>query len=327
MRICIVKLTAMGDIIHAMVALEFIKKKNPEIIIDWVVEVAFKSVLENNPYIDNILPLNLKAIKKRKVAIFEQIAIVKKYSQNNYDMVIDAQGLLKSAIVAKMLGKNVIVGFDKNSIREKIASFFYNTTVSIPYNENTITRNIKVLCEPFDIEVTEEDIFAKSKFLYFQDRDKIELKKDYNLIVIGSTWESRNYPKEKFVAIVERLKIYTYIVWGSDEEYEKALWMQEQSTYLEILPRGSLNTLKSVIADCKLLIGNDTGPTHMAWGLNVPSITIFGPTPINRVYITPINRVIKSSSSINHYRLNKDDFSIQEIEVDDIVKIANELLE
>jgi heptosyltransferase-1 len=64
----------------------------------------------------------------------------------------------------------------------------------------------------------------------------------------------------------------------------------------------------------------------MAWGLNVASITIFGPTPTNRVYVTPINRVVKSASVINHYKLNKNDFSICEIEADEIVKIAKELL-
>ena len=65
MKIAIVKLSAMGDIIHAMVALEFIKKHNPNIKIDWIVESAFKEVLEGNPNIDNILELNLKSIKKK----------------------------------------------------------------------------------------------------------------------------------------------------------------------------------------------------------------------------------------------------------------------
>jgi heptosyltransferase-1 len=64
----------------------------------------------------------------------------------------------------------------------------------------------------------------------------------------------------------------------------------------------------------------------MAWGLNVPSITIFGPTPTNRVYVTPINRVVKSNSIVNHHKLNKNDFSICEIEADEIVKIAKELV-
>ena len=319
MKICIVKLSAMGDIIHAMVALQFIKKEFPNAQIDWIVESGFKGVLENNPHINNILPINLKSLKKKKSSIFNQYKILKTYSKNNYDIVIDAQGLLKSAIVSRIIGAKIIAGFDKDSIREGIASIFYNKKINIPYDANTIDRNATVICEPLGIEVTSQKILNKDKFL-FSNSHVENLSDIFNLFVIGSTWESRNYPKEKFLKIAEALKIDTYIVWGSEEEHEKALWMQEQSEYLHVLPRGSLNDLKYVISKCNLLIGNDTGPTHMAWGLNIPSITIFGPTPINRVYITPINRVVKSSSIINHKKLDKNDFSICEIEIDEIIK-------
>ena len=328
MKICIVKLSAMGDIIHAMVALQFIKKELPSCQIDWIVEDGFKAVLENNPHIDNILPVNLKSIKKNKSEIFNQLKLLKTYSKNNYDIVIDAQGLIKSAIVSKIVGSRVvgsfICGFDKDSIRESIASWFYDKKIYIPYDENTIDRNVKVICAPLGIKVTKDDILNKEPFLFLKNYKK-SLNK-YNLFVIGSTWESRNYPKEKFIQIAERLKIQTYIVWGSPEEKEKALWMEKQSEFLTILPKGNLNNLKSVISNCQLLIGNDTGPTHMAWGLNIPSITIFGPTPINRVYITSINKVIKSDSYVEHYKLDKNDFSISDIKASKIVEIAKELL-
>ena len=128
LKICIVKLSAMGDIIHAMVALQFIKKKLPNAKIDWIVENSFKGVLENNPDINNILPVNLKAIKKNKMELFSQIKLLNLYAKNNYDVVIDAQGLLKSAIVSKIIGGRTvgsfISGFDKDSIREGMASFF-----------------------------------------------------------------------------------------------------------------------------------------------------------------------------------------------------------
>lgn len=332
-KICIVKLSAMGDIVHAMVALEFIKKYLPNSEIDWVVESGFSGVIENNPHIDNILKVNLKDIKKDKKNIFKQIKLVRKYSKKKYDIIIDAQGLMKSALVARFIGAKVIAGFSKDSIREGIASYFYTQKVNIDYDRNTIDRNVRVLCEPLGIEVSSEDIIGKKPFLYAQSptnsailKVPISLDEEYNLFVIGSTWESRNYPKEKFVEIADSLKILTYIVWGSEEEYEKASWMQEQSEYIKILPRGNLNLLKSCISNCRLLIGNDTGPTHMAWGLNVASITIFGPTPTNRVYVTPINKVVKSSSKIDHYKLDKNDFSICEIEVQEIVDIANVLL-
>ncbi len=330
LKICIVKLSAMGDIIHAMVALQFIKKHLPNVTIDWIVEESFQGVLENNPHINEILPVNLKSIKKNKLEFFKQIKLLNQYAKNNYDVVLDAQGLLKSAIVSKIVGGRIIgsivSGFDKDSIREGIASWFYDRKISIPYSSNTIDRNVKVLCAPLDIKTTKEEILEKEPFLFCDDSYSNVLGKEYNLFVIGSTWESRNYPKEKFIEIANELKIQTYVVWGSSKEKDKALWMEKQSKYLTSLEKVSLDELKFIIKNANLVIGNDTGPTHMAWGLNIPSITIFGPTPTNRVYITPINKVVKSKSQINHYKLDKSDFSICEIKVEEIIHIAKELL-
>ncbi|XOB61360.1 lipopolysaccharide heptosyltransferase I [Campylobacterota bacterium DY0563] len=330
MKIAIVKLSAMGDIVHAMVALQFIKKHNPNIEIDWFVEKAFFQVLEHNPDIDNIYSLNLKAIKKDKKQLLSQIKQVKRYSKKTYDLVIDAQGLIKSAIVSKLLGKNV-AGFSKDSIREKAASYFYKNKVSIAYDENTIDRNAKVLSKPLGFEILEADILDMKPFLYYKDEDKIiydYLKEnEKNIIfVIGSTWESRNYPKEKFLNIANSLKTNCLIVWGNEEEKEKALWLEENSKYIKAMPKINLNSLKALISKCDLLIGNDTGPTHMAWALCRPSITIFGPTPINRVYQTSINKVVKSSSKVNHYKLDKNDFSIKEIDEEIIIEMARKLL-
>jgi len=313
----------MGDIIHAMVALQFIKKAHPDARIDWVVESAFAGVLENNPHIDTILPVNLKAIKKQKSKIVQQYKLLKKYGQNNYDILIDAQGLLKSGIVSKLIGAKMIAGFDKDSIREGIASYFYDKKISIAYDANTIDRNVKVLCEPLDVSVTSEDILNKEPFLF--SKSNVELPEYFHLFVIGSTWESRNYPKEKFIKIAEALKVETLVVWGSEQEKQKALWMQKQSRFIKILDRGSLDALKYVVSKASLVIGNDTGPTHMAWGCNVPSITIFGPTPLNRIYLTPINKALKSKSEVNHYKLNKNDFSIATIAPEKIINLAKTL--
>lgn len=320
----------MGDIIHSMVALQYIKKEYPDIIIDWFVEKSFSEVLKNNPDIDNIYELNLKEIKKKKSAVFSQIKELKEYSKNNYDLVIDAQGLIKSAIVAKLLGKS-IAGFGKKSIREKLASFFYTTKVNIAYDKNTIDRNVKILSEPLGFKITSQNILEKRPFLFYKNEDNaiydfLSNDKKNIIFVIGSTWESRNYPKEKFAKIANSLKENILIVWGSEEEKEKANWIEKNSNYARALPKIDLNSLKAVISKSDLLIGNDTGPTHMAWGLNIPSITIFGPTPINRVYQTSINKVVKSESHVNHYKLNKNDYSIYKIDEEVIIKIARSLL-
>ncbi len=330
MKIAIVKLSAMGDIIHAMGALQFIKKHLPNTQIDWIVEQGFVGVLEDNPHIDNILPINLKALKKNKLKLFSEIKGVMKYADNNYDIVIDAQGLIKSAMTGKLLKSGNLWGFSKDSIREEEASYFYNQSVKIPYHENTIDRNMRVLSEPFGFDITPKDILAKEPFLYYQDDEHINSyisSTQKNIIfIVGSTWESRNYPKEHFATIANALQENIIIIWGSQEERETAEWIAYTSPYATVIPRLSYNSLKGIIAKSDLLIGNDTGPTHIAWGLNIPSITIFGPTPINRVYQTPINRVVKSNSTIDHYKLDKNDFSIQEINPMEIVSISQELL-
>ena len=102
--------------------------------------------------------------------------------------------------------------------------------------------------------------------------------------------------------------------------------MSSESDYIQLMPKLSLDDLKCVISHASLLIGNDTGPSHMSWALNIPSIILFGPTPIERAFQTPNNTVLSSSSKIDHNKLDKNDFSIKEIKVSDIVKISKELL-
>ena len=329
MKIAIVKLSAMGDIIHAMVALQYMKQADPSLQVDWIVEKVFVPILEGNPHIDNILPVNLKAIKKDKKAFFSQLRLVKEYAKNNYDLVIDAQGLIKSAITAKILAKNR-AGFSKKSIREGIASYLYTQKIDIAYDANTIDRNAKVMSQPLGFDITQEMILNKEPFLFYtQDKvlDTYLSKEKKNIIfVIGSTWESRNYPKEKFAEISNGLEENILIAWGTEDERSRAEWIAKHSEFATVLPKINLNALKAIIGKSDLLIGNDTGPTHMAWGLNIPSITIFGPTPVNRVYETPINKVIKSSSTVDHYKLNKNDFSIRDIDSSEIVVMAKELL-
>ena len=329
-KIAIVKLSALGDIVHAMVALQFIKAHFPDIQIDWLVETRFADLLRDNPDITNVLTVNLKAAKTNKLAIFDEIKTVTLYAAQNYDLVIDAQGLLKSAITARLLGKNV-AGFDKYSIRESLASLFYSQKIACAYDENTIDRNAAVLSQPLGFSISHDDILAKQPFLLFHPPTvnfSAFLKRDLKNIVfvIGSTWESRNYPVTKFVEVANMLKQNCLVIWGNETERQTAETMATQSPYIQVLPALNLNDLKALLSRIDLVIGNDTGPTHIAWGLNTPSITLFGCTPISRVYQTTINKVLKSPSVVNPRKLNRLDDSIKEIKAIEIVQLANTLL-
>ncbi len=327
MKIAIVKLSAMGDIIHAMVALQYIKQAKPTIQIDWIVEQSFAQILENNPHINNVLTVNLKSIKKDKMALFSEIKKIRTYSKNNYDLVIDAQGLIKSAITSKLLGKD-IAGFSKESIREGVASYFYKHKVEIAYEANAIERNIKVLCKPLGIDVTQEQILNKEKFLYFNTSNKLPIEiENYIVFVVGASVTNKIYPKEKFLEVAKRLNEKTLVIWANDYEKEVALYLEKSLKNVVACPKLNLDELKRVLSESKIVIGGDTGPTHMAWALNVPSVTIFGNTPEHRnTYITNINRVVKSNTQVDPLNLDKNDFSIQKISTHKVILLAKELL-
>lgn len=329
-RIAIIKLSAMGDIIHAMVALQYIKKQYPNLQIDWFVESAFAGVLENNPDINEIIKLDLKSIKKDKKEIINQIKLIKKYKKNSYDLVIDAQGLIKSAIVSFFLGKSR-VGFSKNSTREKLASFFYTKKVDIAYDKNAIERNVKVLSQALNFEITKNDILNKKPFLFYKNENEViyeYLSKDKKnvLFVIGASWPSKMYSKEKFAKIINNLDENCLITWGNEAEKDIADFIANISK-AKVLPKLDLNSLKAIMSKVDLVIGNDTGPTHMAWALNIPSITLFGNTPGYRnTYITNTNKIIESKSIVNPFKLDRNDFSIKEIDENEIINTAKGLL-
>lgn len=330
MKIAIVKLSALGDIVHAMVALQFIKRHDPAISIDWIVEERFVGVLQDNPHLDRILTVNLKALKNNKRLFFRELQKIRGYARRRYDLVIDAQGLIKSAVTARLLGKRV-AGFDAASVRERAASWFYSETYHCPYHANTIDRNAFILSAPLDFAIKPEQIRAKEPLLFFRNADSgidayFRTDQKNIVFVIGSTWESRNYPREKFLAVAAALRENCLVLWGNAQERDKAEWLAQRSAFVRVLPAMDLNTLKAAIARADLLIGNDTGPTHIAWALNRPSITIFGPTPVSRVYQTAYNKVVKSASAVDPYKLNKQDFSIRDIDADVIVTLARQLL-
>jgi len=327
-KIAIVKLSALGDIVHAMVALQFIKAALPEAQIDWLVEERFAGVLEHNPDIRQILTVNLKALKVDRSRVFQEIGKVRRYAQEGYDWIIDAQGLIKSAVTARLLGPRC-VGFDADSARERWAAWFYRHTIHYPYDANTIDRNVAVMTQALGIDVSQSQILAKLPFLYFQPTQSLDehfsADKPNVLLVIGSTWPSRNYPLEHYVQVVFGLDVNVLVCWGNAHEQWMARWLAERCM-VKILPALSLNDLKAVIARCDLVIGNDTGPTHMAWGMNKPSITLFGPTPVSRVYQTHINRVLKSPSIVDPFKLDKNDFSIGQIPPSHVIDLARRLL-
>jgi len=330
MKIAIVKLSALGDIIHAMVALQFIKQHLPNSTIDWIVEEGFKGVLENNPDINEIHTVNIKKAKKNKSIklLFQEFGKLRRLPK--YDVVIDAQGLIKSAIVARLIPSIKTFGFDKHSLREAFAAKFYTDTCHIDYSENIIKRNVFVISSALGFDILHANILDKRVFLYSSSEGMTTHAENHKpdiAFIPGASFKSKIYPVEKYTQLANELDANIIILWGNSEEKLMAEQIQSGSKNINISKRLTLDELKLVISKMNLVIGGDTGPTHMAWALNIPSITLFGSTPGYRnTYTTETNKIIESDSLVDPYKIDKNDLSIGNIEVSEITLKTKELL-
>ncbi len=331
MRIAIVRLSALGDIINSALILQFIKQAHPDAHIEWICEEAFAPIIQDHPALEAVHTVAIKRAKKTRSPslLFETISMLR--SLGTFDVIIDLQGLLKSAIVARFIGKN-IYGFGKDSIRETLACRFYQSHAHIPYEENSIWRSVVLINAALGLHITKEMVDAKQPALFYKEEDKITqslLRSDQKNIafVIGASWPSKTYPKENFILLAKRLDANIILIWGSPSEKEDAEAIALKSPNTQLAPKLTLSQLVALIDSVDLVIGNDTGPTHIAWAMNRPSITLFGPTPAYKMMWQDETHIaIESDSPVDPLKLDRSDMSIKDISPQLIYEKAKELL-
>ncbi|BAJ57114.1 lipopolysaccharide heptosyltransferase I [Helicobacter pylori] len=320
MKIAIVRLSALGDIIVGAVFLALIKERFTNAQIEWFVDERFSAILEHSPYIDKLHPIALKSTLTtfNPLKIFKLFKSLRAYE---YDIVIDMQGLIKSALITQMLKAPKKVGFDYASAREGLSAFFYSQKVSIAYNEPVLKRNFTLLSHALSLPKKEisEGLSSRSKVFSYQDSPKIDAlnlnkNKPKILFVLETSKINKTYPIERFKELALALENFQIcLLWHASEDKATALYgaLKNQRDVL-LLPKLTLNEVKALLFKMDLIIGGDTGITHLAWALQKPSITLYGNTPMERFKLeSPINVSLTGNSNANYH---KKDFSIQNIE-------------
>ncbi|GAA9368076.1 lipopolysaccharide heptosyltransferase I [Helicobacter pylori] len=320
MKIAIVRLSALGDIIVSAVFLAVIKERFTNAQIEWFVDERFSAILEHSPYIDKLHPIALKSTLTtfNPLKIFKLFKSLRAYE---YDIVIDMQGLIKSALITQMLKAPKKVGFDCTSAREGLSAFFYSQKVSIAYNEPVLKRNFTLLSHALNLPKKEisESLSSRSKVFSYQDSPKIDAlnlnkNKPKILFVLETSKINKTYPIEHFKELALALENFQIcLLWHASEDKATALYhaLKNQRDVL-LLPKLTLNEVKALLFKMDLIIGGDTGITHLAWALQKPSITLYGNTPMERFKLeSPINVSLTGNSNANYH---KKDFSIQSIE-------------
>ena len=316
LKIAIVKLSALGDIVHAAIVLQFIKKHCPNAHITWLVDARFASLLKDHPLIDELVILPLKESFKKSYKIIKTLG--------KFDKIIDLQGLFKSAVVAKLLGKE-IYGFSRESVKEKIAARLYRHKFKIDYNENIIVRNLSLVGCALNFSFDKSEILKKSSCFEICKKFKNESGKKRVLIAAFASEESKIYDKFKdVIRLLDGCEIY--LCYGSESEKARAEAIIS-GTSAKLLEKLSIKDMIDFIASCDLVIGNDSGLTHLAWAVNRPSITLFGNRPSHRnAYVTDKNLVVDMGKEIDARSIDKNDFCIREIYPETVANFAKRLL-
>lgn len=307
MKIAIVRLSALGDIVFSAVCPALIKQKYKNAHITWIVDSRFEGVIADSPFVDEVVAISLKPLTLQNIAA----GYKKLKNLGDFDIVLDLQGLVKSGLVAAALRSNTKVGYSYKSAREGVASCFYTKKVVSNYQKNIVLRYIDLLNTAFDGGFDGQEVYGKPPILGFRAKPK---KSEKGRILVNMTASKQNkiYPWELMREALKEFDGYEIVVMGGEGDTVGFLGLDE---------------VKGLISTCNLVVGGDTGITHLAWAMNIPSVTIFGATPSKRnTFETEKNITVSALSDVDAKKLDYDDFAIKAIPPKEIADAMRRVL-
>ena len=282
MRVLIVKVSSLGDIIHTLPAVTDAKQAHPNLVFDWVVEENFTEVPSWHPAVDRVIPVAIRRWRKSLMKTYlnhEFRAFKRALQGTRYDLVIDAQGLIKSGIISRM-SRGLTIGLSNRTVREPLAALFYNKAYSVPWTEHAVDRVRQLFSRALQYQYDADSIS------YGIDRAKLKTKTENVpgktvVFLHGTTRVNKYWPKENWRKLAKLAIAYGYDVflpWGTSEEKKRAEFIGEGNLNVKILGKKSLSDLAVVIIKSKGVIAVDTGLGHLAAALSKSTVSLYGPT-------------------------------------------------
>ncbi len=282
MRVLIIKLTSMGDLMHAFPALTDAVQQMPDVRFDWVVDESFSEVPQWHPAVDHVITTAHRRWKKNLINSWKQGEFSQFYQQLNaadYDVIVDLQSNLKSAFVS-WLRRSPVHGYDKNTCREKPAHWAYAKHYSVPLRQHAIERQRELFARIFNYER------PQSKSDYGVDLSACELPaltlpEKYVVFVHNASWPTKLWPVNHWQALIDIVAAKGYSVLlpcGSDAEYQRAQEISAKHTMAIALPKMTLNQMAAVMSSAQAAVCSDTGLAHMAAVTSTPAITLYAVT-------------------------------------------------
>ena len=285
MKILIVKLGAVGDVVHTLPALHSLRKSFPDAFIAWAVERKSMDVITGNPDLDEVIIFERKELQKvfkadGTLAAYRFFsAFAEKLKRYDFDVAIDFQTLFKSGIITLSSGAKKRIGFDK---WRELNRFFTNHRVKA-VSRHTVDKYLELVDAaggkgdgtPVKIFYPAEDASYIDSFL----KEKGLAGRHWVALNPGASWSSKLWPVEKFADlcdIFEDSKVPLVVIWGPGEESLVEGILETARSKPHVAPPTTLKQLACLLERSVLYVGGDTGPMHMAVAMGTPVVGIFG---------------------------------------------------
>lgn len=301
-KILLVKLSSLGDVLHNLPIVWDLRARLPDAQIDWVVEEGYVHLLEpllsrdGFQGVDRIIPFGLRRWKKNlfSLATWKEFFAFRKILQTTtYDVLIETQGLLKSAIVCALAKKSssaVIAGLanaTEFSGYEPLARSFFNQSVQVPAQCHAVDRSRWVMCSALDwalIGRGDAPQFYPSEFIASIPKSSVAgLLSPYVLCFHSTARDAKRWSNDNWITLGKDLSAKGYQLvfpWGSAAEKAVSQLLASQISGALVPPAFSIEEAFSVIAGAALTVGVDTGLTHLAAVLNKPTVEIYCDSPL-----------------------------------------------
>jgi heptosyltransferase-1 len=282
MRVLVVKMSSLGDVIHTLPALSDAAAGLRNIRFDWVVEEAFAEVPGWHPAVDTVIPVALRRWRRRPLRDFrgaEWRRARARLRRVRYDALIDAQGLLKSAFISRLV-QAPRFGMDRHSAREGFAALAYDHRVTVPREMHAVERTRLLFARALNYR---HDARPLDYGLTTLGRAAVADGPPALVFCHGTSGPEKLWPLAHWRGLVRLATAGGYrmwLPWGNGPEYERALTIARGSPAVQVLPRSSLEELALRMRQAAGVVAVDTGLGHLAAALGVPAVSLYGATRI-----------------------------------------------
>jgi lipopolysaccharide heptosyltransferase I len=279
-RVLVVRLGSLGDVVPAMPAGAALRRRHPEARIDWAVDPRYAELVSHLTAVDRVVPVDPRGSRRAL------LAAVSTMRGERYDVAIDLQGLVKSAVLARAVRPRSVLGFPRAHLREPMARALYNDAPDPGSAVHVLHKNLALVRA-----VGVEDLRVEFPLRMPPTPVAEEVRQrwgsaGYALVNPGAAWPNKRWPADRFGALAtlmrDRLGLSSLVLWGPGEEPLGRAVAASSGGAAEMLPATGIMDVLGIAQSARLMVSGDTGPLHLAGAVGTSLVAIFGPTRAER---------------------------------------------